>query len=271
MTALGTAAAASPPFCQITLITFHLTAADASPSARAPILNRLQFSLCTQEMCSQASCGQARPVMPPSSPSLASSRSPPPPTLPEVRRRRLWSPPMRRKSPTTSRSRSSATSTAPRHAQHHRPRSSDDADNDIRPLSRSRRLGHRSHHDSRPPSPTSCPSEDEDDRENARRRSPSPGPPSTSTPSPPRTPPTDRRLQSVLQRPPRTQRITLRRVDDPLVSTEMRASKTPDADGSTGSCAPSRCDKVGPHFSPPPRGLDCGGMKEISLFMKSKH
>ena len=157
-------------------------------------------------MCSQAGCGPAPPVTPPSSPSPASSRSPPPPTLPTVRRRRLWSPPMRRKSPTTSPSRSSATLTAPRHAPLHRHRSSDNADvTRIRPPSRSRRLGHRSHHDSRPPSTTSCPSDDEADPESTRRRSPSPRPSSTPAPSPPRTPPTDRRLQSVLQRPPRTQ------------------------------------------------------------------
>ena len=155
-------------------------------------------------MCTQAGRCPALPVTPPSSPGLASSRSPSPPALPSVRRRRLWSPPMRRKSRTASLSRSSATSTTPRHA--HRPRSSDAAvDHGTRPPSRSRRLGHRSHHDSRPPSTTSCPSDDEDDLGRNQRRSPSPSPSYAPTPSPPETPPAARRLQSVLQRPPRTQ------------------------------------------------------------------
>ena len=148
----------------------------------------------------------APPVTPPSSPGRTSSRSPSPPILPLVRRRRLWSPPMRQQLPTTSQwSRSSASSTAPRLV--HRPRhpSPDAADAlDFRPPSRSRRLGHRSHHDSRPPSKTSHPSDDEDARERLQRRSPSPSP-STTTSSPPQTPPPDRRLQSVLQQPPRTQ------------------------------------------------------------------
>ena len=157
-------------------------------------------------MCSPAGCGPAPPVTPPLSPSLASSRSPSPPALPSVRRRRLWSPPMRRRSPTTSRSRLSAASTAPRPAHRPRPQSSDAADvPGIRPLSRSRRLGHRSHHDSRPPSKTSCPSDDEVAPGRGRRRSPSPSPSSTPSPSPPLTPPAGRRLQSVLQRPPKTQ------------------------------------------------------------------
>ena len=155
----------------------------------------------------QAGCGPAPPVTPPSSPSLASSRSPSPPAMAPVQRRRLWSPPMRRRSPTTSqRSRSSASSTAPRLA--HRPRHpSPDAAAalDFRPPSRSRRLGHRSHHDSRPPSTMSHPSDDEVDPERSRRRSPSPSTSSPPTQSPPKTPQAARRLQSVLQRPPRTQ------------------------------------------------------------------
>ena len=157
-------------------------------------------------MCAQAGRCPAPPVTPPSSPSLASSRSPSPPIIPSTRRRRLWSPPMRRRSPTTSRSRSSASSTAPRLVRlPHRP-SPDAADAlDFRPPSRSRRLGHRSHHDSRPPSTTSCPSDDEDVQERLQRRSPSPSPSRAPTPSPPQTPPAARRLQSVLQRPPRTQ------------------------------------------------------------------
>ena len=158
-------------------------------------------------MYSQASRCPAPPVTPPSSPGPASSRSLSPPIPPSVRRRRLRSPPMRRRSPTTSRrSRSSASSTAPRLV--HRPRhpSPDAADAlDFRPPSRSRRLGHRSHHDSRPPSRTSRPNDVEDARERLQRRNPSPSPSTTPTTSPPQTPPSDRRLQSVLQRPPRTQ------------------------------------------------------------------
>ena len=158
-------------------------------------------------MCSQAGRCPAPPVTPPSSPSLASSQSPSPPIIPLTRRRRLWSPPMRRRSPTTSqRSRSSALLTAPRlvHCPHHP--SPDAADAlDFRPPSRSRRLGHRSHHNSRPPSTSLCPSDDEDDLGRNQRRSPSPSPSYAPTPSPPETPPAARRLQSVLQRPPRTQ------------------------------------------------------------------
>ena len=157
-------------------------------------------------MCAQASRCPAPTVTPPSSPSLASSQSPSPPILPTVRRRRLWSPPMRRRSPTTSPSRSSAMSTAPRRGSLPRPRSSDAADiTRIRLPARSRRLGHQSHHDSRPPSTTSCPSDDEDGPGRSLRRSPSPSPSFAPAPSPPETPPAARRLQSVLQRPPRTQ------------------------------------------------------------------
>ena len=152
-------------------------------------------------MYTQAGCCPAPPVTPPSSPGLTSSQSPSPPILPSVRRRRLWSPPMRR----NCRSRSNATSTTPRLDHRPRPRSSDAASDQGRPPSRSRRLRHRSHHDSRPPSTTSGPSGDVADPESIRRRSPSPRPLSTSTPSPPQTPPTGRRLNSVLQRPPRTQ------------------------------------------------------------------
>ena len=158
-------------------------------------------------MCSQAGRCPAPPVTPPSSPGPTSSRSPSPPIIPSTRRRRLWSPPMRRRSPTTSRrSRSSASSTAPRLVHRpHRP-SPDAADAlDFRPPSRSRRLGHRSHHDSRPPSTTSRPSDGEDGPERNQRRSPSPSPSFAPAPSPPETPPAARRLQSVLQRPPRTQ------------------------------------------------------------------
>ena len=150
-------------------------------------------------MCTQAGRCPAPPVTPPSSPGLASSRSPSPPTLPSVRRRRLWSPPMRR----GCRSRLNATSTTPRQNHCPRPRSSDAAGDQERPLSCSRRLGHRSHHNLRPPSTTSCPSGNEDGPGSTRRRSPSPRPLSTS--SPPQTPPSGRRLNSVLQRPPRTQ------------------------------------------------------------------
>ena len=161
-------------------------------------------------MHSAASRCPAPPVTPPSPPSLASSRSPSPPIIPSTRRRRLWSPPMRRRSPTTSRSKSSASSTAPRLVRHPRRLSPDAADAiDFRPPSRNRRHGHRSHHDSRPPSTASRLSDAEDDPGRPRRRSPSPSPsPSPSsapTPSPPVTPPAARRLQSVLQRPPRTQ------------------------------------------------------------------
>ena len=159
-------------------------------------------------MHSAASRCPAPPVTPPS------SRSPSPPIIPSTRRRRLWSPPMRRRSPTTSRSRSSASSTAPRLA-HRPPRPSPDAADvaDFRPPSRSQRQGHRSHHDSRPPSTTSRQRDAEVVRGRPRRQSPSPSPspsPSASpssarTQSPPMTPPAARRLQSVLQRPPRTQ------------------------------------------------------------------
>ena len=152
-------------------------------------------------MCTQAGRCPAPPVTPPSSPGLASSRSPSPPALPSVRRRRLWSPPMR----PSCRSRSNATSATPRHDHRPRPRSSDAAVVQARPPSRSRRLGHRSHHDLRPLLTTSGPSGDVANPESIRRRSPSPRPLSTSTPSPPQTPPTGRRLNSVLQRPPRTQ------------------------------------------------------------------
>ena len=147
----------------------------------------------------------APPVTPPSSPDRKSPRSPSPPILPSVRRRRLWSPPMRRRSPTTSRrSRSSASSTAPRLVHHPRPPSPDAADTlDFRPPSRSRRQGHRSHHDSRPPSRMSPQSDEEVVRGRLQRRSPSPSP-STASSSPPRTPPQSERLQSVLRRPPRT-------------------------------------------------------------------
>ena len=145
------------------------------------------------------------PMTPPSSPDRKSTRSPSPPILPSVRRRRLWSPPMRRRSPATSRrSRSSASSTAPRLVHHPRPPSPDAADTlDFRPPSRSRRQGHRSHHDSRPPSRTSPQSDEEVVRGRLQRRSPSPSP-STASSSPPRTPPQSERLQSVPRRPPRT-------------------------------------------------------------------
>ena len=155
-------------------------------------------------MCSQAGRCPAPPVTPPSSPDRM-ARSPSPPILPSIRRRRLWSPPMRRRSPKKSRSRSSAaSSTAPQLVRRPRPPSPDAADAlDFRPPSRSRRLGHRSHHDSRPPSKTSLPNDVGDVRGRLQRRSPSPSP-STATSSPPQTPPPDHRLQSVLQRPPRT-------------------------------------------------------------------
>ena len=145
------------------------------------------------------------PVTPPSSPDRKSTRSPSPPILPSVRRRRLWSPPMRRRrSPATSRSRSSASSTAPRLVHHPRPPSPGaESTPDFRPPSRSRRLGHRSHHDSRPPSKTSPRSGAEDVRGRLQRRCPSPSPSTVST-SPSRTPPRIERLQSALRQPPRT-------------------------------------------------------------------
>ena len=152
-------------------------------------------------------------VTPPPSPDRKSTRSPSPPILPSVRRRRLWSPPMRRRrSPTTSgRSRSSASSTAPRLVHHPRPPSPDAASTlDFRPPSRSRRQGHRSHHDSRPPSRTSPQSDEEVVRGRLQRRCPSPSPstaspsPSTASTSPSRTPPRNERLQSALRQPPRT-------------------------------------------------------------------
>ena len=145
------------------------------------------------------------PVTPPSSPDRKSTRSPSPPILPSVRRRRLWSPPMRRRSPTTSRrSRSSASSTAPRLVHHPRPPSPGaESTPDFRPPSRSRRHGHRSHHNSRPPSKTSPQSGAEDVRGRLQRRCPSPSP-STASTSPSRTPPRNERLQSVRHQPPRT-------------------------------------------------------------------
>ena len=151
-------------------------------------------------------------MTPPSSPDRKSTRSPSPPILPSVRRRRLWSPPMRRRrSPATSRSKSSASSTAPRLVHHPRPPSPDaESTPDFRPPSRSRRQGHRSHHDSRPPSKTSPQSGAEDVRGRLQRRCPSPSPsaastsPSTTSTSPSRTPPRNERLQSVLRQPPRT-------------------------------------------------------------------
>jgi len=148
---------------------------------------------------------RSQPMTPPSSPDRKSSRSPSPPILPSVRRRRLWSPPMRRRqSPTTSRSRSSASSTAPRLVHHPRPPSPDaESTPDFRPPSRSRRQGHRSHHDSRPPSKTSPQSGAEDVRGRLQRRCPSPSP-STASTSPSRTPPRNERLQSALRQPPRT-------------------------------------------------------------------
>ena len=156
-------------------------------------------------MCSQAGRCPAPPVTPPSSPDRKSTRSPSPPILPSVRRRRLWSPPMRRRrSPATSRSKSSASSTAPRLVHHPRPPSPGaESTPDFRPPSRSRRQGHRSHHDSRPPSKTSPQNDVEVVRGRLQRRSPSPSP-STASSSPPRTPPQSERLQSVLRRPPRT-------------------------------------------------------------------
>ena len=156
-------------------------------------------------MCSAASRCPAPPMTPPSSPDRKSTRSPSPPILPSVRRRRLWSPPMRRRrSPVTSRSKSSASSTAPRLVHHPRPPSPGaESTPDFRPPSRSRRQGHRSHHDSRPPSKTSPQSGAEDVRGRLQRRCPSPSP-STASTSPSRTPPRNERLQSVLRRPPRT-------------------------------------------------------------------
>ena len=154
-------------------------------------------------MCSQAGRCPAPPVTPPSSPDRM-ARSPSPPILPSIRRRRLWSPPMRRRSPVKSRSRSSASSTAPRLVRRPRPPSPDAADAlDFRPPSRSRRLGHRSHHDSRPPSKTSLQNDAADARGRLQRRTPSPSP-STASSSPPQTPPPDKRLQSVLRLPPQT-------------------------------------------------------------------
>ena len=152
----------------------------------------------------------ASPVMPPSPPSPASSRSPSPPIISSARRRRLWSPPMRSRSTATSGSRSSASSMAPRPVRPPSRPSPDAADRlDFRPPSRSRRLGHRSHHDSRPPSTPPRRSDAEGGQGRPRRQSPSPtpspSPSSAHSPSPPSTPPAARRLQSVLQRPPRTQ------------------------------------------------------------------
>ena len=161
-------------------------------------------------MCAASSRCPALPVTPPSSPSRAPFRSESPPMLPSRRRRRLWSPPMRRRSPAT-RSRSSASSTVPRIVQLPRRLSPDAATaSDFRPPSRSRRSGHRSHHDSRPPSTISRPKGDADVRGRLQRRSPSPtassSAPSARTPTPPETPPAGRRLLSVLTRPPQTQR-----------------------------------------------------------------
>ena len=161
-------------------------------------------------MCATASRGPAPPVTPPSSPSKTHFRSQSPPILPSMRRRRLWSPPMRRRSPTT-RSRSSASSTAPRLVQLPRRLSPDAAAvSHFRPPSRSRRTGHRSHHDSRPPSTTSRPRDDADALGSTRRRIPSPSrsssPKPAPTATPPDTPPAGRRLQSALTRPPQTQR-----------------------------------------------------------------
>ena len=227
-------------------------------------------------MCSQAGCSPAPPVTPPSSPSLASSRSPSPPILPTVRRRRLWSPPMRRKSLTTSRSRSSASSTAPQLVHRPRPLSSNAVDaQGIRPPSRSRRLGHRSHHDSRPPSKTSCPSDGEADRGRLQHRSPSPSPSSTPTPSPPQTPPIASNPScSALHGPsmatadhaPLRRQSSRPRGNAPKRDHRRRRTFA----GSTGSCAPSRCDEVGPRLASP-LWYGLGGMKQISLFMKSVH
>ena len=161
-------------------------------------------------MCATAGRGQAPPVTPPSSPGRTHFRSQSPPILPSVRRRRLWSPPMRRRSPKT-RSRSNASSTAPRLVQLPRRLSPDAAaTSHFRPPSRSRRTGHRSHHDSRPPSTTSHPGGNADALGSARSRNPSPNqsptPKPAPTATPPDTPPAGRRLQSALTRPPQTQR-----------------------------------------------------------------
>ena len=167
-----------------------------------------------QTTCSQADCSPAPPVTPPSSPSLASSQSP------TVRRRRLWNPPMRREAPTTSRSKLSASSTAPRLVRRLRPLSSNPAGaQGIRPLSRSRRLGHRSHHNLRPLSKTSCPSDGEADRGRLLRRSLSPSPSST-TPNPHAA----RRPQYVLQRPLRTQPCD--RGSRPVASTILTSTRS---------------------------------------------
>ena len=163
-------------------------------------------------------CGRcpAPPMTPPSSPGRAPSRSASPPTLPSRRRRRLWSPPMRHRSPSKT-SRSSASSTAPRIVQLPRRLSPDAATTSghrlppatvFRPPSRSRRSGHRTHHDSRPPSTAPLRSDDVDAPGRHRRRNPSPtassSAPSTEAATPPRTPPDARRLLSVLTRPPQT-------------------------------------------------------------------
>ena len=164
-------------------------------------------------MCTQAGRCPAPPVTPPSSPDRMWPRSPSPPILPSIRRRRLWSPPMRRRRSLTKseRSKSSASSTAPRLVHHPRPPSPGaESTPDFRPPSRSRRQGHRSHHDSRPPSKTSPQSGAEDVRGRLQRRCPSPSPsaastsPSTASTSPSRTPPRNERLQSALRQPPRT-------------------------------------------------------------------
>ena len=173
-----------------------------------------------QTTCSRADCSPAPPVTPPSSPSLASSWSPSPPILPAVQRRRLRSPSIHRRAPTTSRSKLSASSTAPRLVHRLRPLSSDPAGaQGIRPPSRSRRLGHRSHHDLRPLSKTSCPSDGEADRGRLLRRSLSPSPSST-TPSPPAA----RRPQYVLQRPLRTQHCD--RGSRPVASTILTSTRS---------------------------------------------
>ena len=124
-------------------------------------------------------------------PSLASSRSPSPPKMTPLGRRRLWSPPPRRKtSPTDSpsRERTAAHLTTPRHASLPRLQSSVAAITRTRLPSRSRRLGHRTHHDSCPPATTPISSDDEDVQGRRQRRDRTPTPSSPPTPSPPQTP-----------------------------------------------------------------------------------
>ena len=146
----------------------------------------------------QTSRSPSSSLMPLSSTSLASSRSPSPPKMTPLGRRQLWSPPQRRKtSPTDSpsKARTAARSTTPRQASLPRLQLSVAAITRVRLPSQSRRLGHRTQHDSRPPATTPVSSDDENARERRQRRDRTPTPSSAlrppsspPTPSPPQTP-----------------------------------------------------------------------------------